>query len=172
MPRALPLLRRRLRRTRAALRPADALSDCARAAHGALRCLGTSLHLKTKYGVGYKLELALDAHAPAPAAARAFAEAAACAPATLLKQAGGVLTLQLDERVPLAELVRAMEARPTSAGIAHFALRQTSMEEVFLSIAMATEEELVAGRARAADEVGKAGTAGTCTAGPIEVAEA
>ena len=36
----------------------------------------------------------------------------------------------------------------------------------------APSEELVAGRARAADEVGKAGTAGTCTAGPIEVAEA
>ena len=41
----------------------------------------------------------------------------------------------------LSKLLGAMDARPKEAGIATFALRQTSMEEVFLSIALAAEQE-------------------------------
>ena len=40
-----------------------------------------------------------------------------------------------------------MEARPADVGIVDWALRQTSMEEVFLSIAVAAEVERTLGNA-------------------------
>ena len=117
-------------------------------AHGALRCLGTSLHLKTKFGRGYKLEVALDESAAACERASAFVSGVLGEAASLVKTAGGALTFQLSESVRLSELVTSMDARPADAGIANFALRQASMEEVFLSIAHASEEELAQSKDR------------------------
>ena len=117
-------------------------------AHGSLRCLGSSLHLKTKFGAGYKLEVALSGSGgdrSAREAARAFVQAVlggTSSTADGMKEASGILTFQLGSDVQLSALFSAMHTRPKSARIVNWALRQTSMEEVFLSIALKSEEEL------------------------------
>lgn len=116
-------------------------------AHGRLRCLGTSLHLKNKFGGGYKLEVALSGGQQARDQEHAAAVDYVCgvlgqAAMHELRAVGGVLTFQLAEHLQLSKVLIAMAARPPTACIANFALRQTSMEEVFLSIALNSAEEL------------------------------
>ena len=113
-------------------------------AHGALRCLGISLHLKTKFGGGHKLEVALTSADGATEAAAAFVRQVLGGKAAQLKEVGGVLTFQLDGGVRLSMLFASMDARPPSACIGNWAVRQSSMEEVFLSIAQASEGEVQA----------------------------
>lgn len=108
-------------------------------AHGLLRCLGTSLHLKSKFGGGYKLEVAFDAAEGGLAAATAFVSKLLGSEAALLKQAAGVLTYQLKDAARLSDVMSGLDQRDGSARITSFALRQTSMEEVFLSIALKAE---------------------------------
>ena len=124
---------------------ADAL--CSRIgimAHGALRCLGPSLHLKAKFERGYKVELTTDlGHT---SAATAFMKSV-IPTIKLVKDYAGVLTFQVaagpaQEQVRVSELFTVMSQRPASAGIRNWALRQTSLEDVFMVVAgSATEQE-------------------------------
>jgi len=108
-------------------------------AYGRMRCIGSSLHLKDKFGEGYKVVITHKDDA-GPAAA-AFV-ASALPEAKLLSDFQGTATYVLpsgaDAR-PLSAVFVAMQERPESAGIVDWALRQTSMEEVFLRIAHAAE---------------------------------
>ena len=57
-------------------------------------------------------------------------------------QAANQITVQVAHgTVLLSEIFDAMAARPESVGIVQWALRQTTMEEVFLKIARASEAE-------------------------------
>ena len=48
------------------------------------------------------------------------------------------------DSLPLSQLFERMNSRPDSAGIVQWALRQTSMEEVFLSVARQSEVDMAA----------------------------
>ena len=133
-------------------------------AYGTLRCLGPSLHLKRRFGDGFRIEVT---HAENGAAsARAFlAELLAlsrrdavdeCADAKDSRSDGGMLTGLSSEdahlgantivlllphgSVRLAELFARMEARPDEAEIVHWSLRQPSLEEVFLNLIAEAEQ--------------------------------
>ena len=55
---------------------------------------------------------------------------------------GGSITIPVSHgSLPLSELFEEMNARPDDVGIEQWALRQTSMEEVFLHIARQSEVE-------------------------------
>ena len=63
-----------------------------------------------------------------------------------LGSACGLLVTQLTialghDSMPLSALFDVMNARPESSGIEQWALRQTTMDEVFLRIARESEEE-------------------------------
>jgi len=127
---------------------ADALSDrIGIMAYGSLRCIGSSLHLKAKFGAGHKIDLIV--HNGCIEAAMAFMTemltARGVAPPQPPNGSSTQFTVQVaHDAVPLSELFEAMSARPESAGIAQWALRQTSMEEVFLHIARESEADKAA----------------------------
>uniref|UniRef100_A0A7S2IPG3 ABC transporter domain-containing protein n=1 Tax=Haptolina brevifila TaxID=156173 RepID=A0A7S2IPG3_9EUKA len=128
-------------------------------AYGKLRCLGTSLHLKDKFGEGYKIVVTYTAGSADKAAA--FVRKAVPG-AELLSDFNCTSTFMLPKGVQrlssvmgtmadvdkssgalteLSSVFDEMKAADESTGIVDWALRQTSMEEVFLRIAVASEVE-------------------------------
>jgi len=106
-------------------------------AYGKLRCLGTSLHLKNKFGDGYKIEVT---HEDGKATMASEFVQALVPKARKVADFAGVITFQVPVKdLRLSELFEAMESRPDTTGIIDWALRQTSMEEVFLKVAHAAE---------------------------------
>ena len=125
---------------------ADAL--CGRIAimaHGKMRCLGTSLHLKNNYGEGYKVDVSylkgMDA-----SAARFMENMLKSGQRTSDAEGKYTYMLPLKGGLSVAEIFNKMEegngAAAKEAGVLAWAVRQTSMEEVFLKVARRSEEEL------------------------------
>ena len=110
-------------------------------AYGRLRCLGSSLHLKNKFGAGYKLDVDTESGSDSLTKAMEFVTSSIPSSTKLGVDAGTVTFHMPIDKVKLSKLFTIMEQRPASAGIKDWALRQTSMEEVFLHIALAAEEE-------------------------------
>jgi len=110
-------------------------------AYGKLRCIGSSLHLKHKFGDGYKVELTFEAGKKPAATAFVLSLLPS---AKVVSEMGYQLIFQASsEQTELSTLFDAMEARPEDAGIKDWAIRQTSMEEVFLHIASSSEQALL-----------------------------
>ena len=114
---------------------ADAL--CSRIgimAYGRLRCLGPSLHLKRRFGDGFRIEVTYATGMKA--AALVFMLKLLPSARQLTETNGGsvgseTVTLQVaDGEARLSELFAQMEGRPATAGIVHWSLRQPSLEEV------------------------------------------
>lgn len=118
-----------------AMEEADAL--CTRIgilANGALRALGTNVHLKNKYGDGYKIDISFMPSAQE----RLSAFVKRVLPTAELDSSrswtGNRMYKVRREDVSLARLFHLMDTRPDSVGIIHWGVRQTSLEEVFLII--------------------------------------
>merc|ERR1712146_332878 len=88
--------------------------------HGLMRCVGTNLHLKNKYGNGYKIEIR-------------FKDGK-------LEKANTCVYQVLKDDVVLSEVFRTMQERDEDIGILDYGVRQTSLEEVFLKIAKESED--------------------------------
>ena len=105
--------------------------------HGLMRCIGTNLHLKNRYGNGYKLEIRFDP------------ERAQLADDFIMKllPSARVESTSRETReyqvardqVVLSKVFAAMQTRDGSVGIFDYGVRQTSLEEVFLKIARESE---------------------------------
>lgn len=103
-------------------------------ANGALRALGTSVHLKNKFGDGYKVDISFMPSTEERLSAfmrrvLPIAELDASRSWT-----GNRVYKVRKEDVSLARLFHVMDTRPDSVGIIHWGVRQTSLEEVFLII--------------------------------------
>ena len=106
--------------------------------HGLMRCLGTNLHLKNRYGNGYKIEIRFvpekkrEAH-------RFIMKL--LPKAKLVEEHGDdVLMYEVGKsNVVLSNVFQAMQKRPSNLGILDYGVRQTSLEEVFLKIARESE---------------------------------
>lgn len=118
-------------------------------AYGSLRCLGTSLHLKHKFGDGDKLDFTCcpgEVEA-GKACIRELIPSGQLQDAGTALESGTQCTMWLPsgadaDAVRLSELFRELDDKASDAGIIEWALRQPSMEEVFLKIARASEVEL------------------------------
>merc|ERR1712054_173022 len=98
-------------------------------AYGKMRCLGTSLHLKHKFGDGYKVELI---YADGQKDTATTFVIGLIPDAKCVSDVGHQLVFQAKgESSQLSTLFTAMESRPEGVGIKDWAIRQTSMEEVF-----------------------------------------
>lgn len=135
---------------------ADAL--CGRIAimaHGRLRCLGTNLHLKNRFGDWYKIDITLREAGAAPGvsstassaaeieeSAKAFMKRVVPA-AEVVAGFGLARTYQVGrDQIKVSTLFHEFANRDkTESGIEDWGLRQTSLEEVFLKIAVASEQE-------------------------------
>jgi ABC-type multidrug transport system ATPase subunit len=106
---------------------------------GRLRCLGTTQHLKNKYGKGYSVELRTsDAKATSLKAwvDNKFPQS------ELEEEIGGQLRYEIpQENVHLSGVFRTLEQDREALGLADFSVSQTTLEQVFVRFAAQQEEE-------------------------------
>ena len=108
---------------------------------GRLQCSGSSLFLKSRLGVGYSLVLSLTPHADQRAIAQAIQ--ANLREASLLSATAGEMSFRLPTHcVPqFAALFSVIEQSGVALGVLHFSVSATTLEEVFLGIAMGERRE-------------------------------
>lgn len=119
------------------LEEADLLGDrVGIMAHGKLQCIGTSLHLKNKFGIGYRLNLsAVDI----PSVPSMKAEVGKfLTKSQILFESGqnvtyGIMTHDLQQMVPYA---KHLESK-ASPYVRDYSLSQTTLEEVFVRLSVA-----------------------------------
>eukprot|EP00850_Spirogloea_muscicola_P008456 SM000045S16201 [mRNA] locus=s45:178603:184208:+ [translate_table: standard] len=149
---------------------ADVLGDrIAIMARGRVRCLGTSIHLKTKFGAGYILNLSVRALGPRKVgsdtdlAGQAAAEAQrAVVVKDFVKEQLGIeptsnsgpyirflIPRQLEPR--LTGFFATLQERKATLGVTDCQLSLTTLEEVFLKIAQEAELENTSSESRFED---------------------
>jgi ABC-type multidrug transport system ATPase subunit len=141
---------------------AEALCDrLAIQVKGQLRCLGTPMHIRNKYGFGYQLELFVSAQDEGVSrqGSRSFKEAAGCGPSS---QVLSFMTTQISPgavlmefhaerylfRLPplsrdcsLGKIISAITASKASIGIKDWSIERPTLEQVFLRFAKEQEEQ-------------------------------
>ena len=123
---------------------ADILGDrIAILSEGEMRCSGTSLFLKTRFGAGYVLTISLSRNVSESVLDSSQIEAITFAvkqhiPMAFLKSAVAgetVYVLPLDATSSFASLFDALRSQSSALGIGHFGVTITSLEQVFVSLA-------------------------------------
>eukprot|EP00004_Rigifila_ramosa_P025834 TRINITY_DN7830_c0_g1_i1.p1 TRINITY_DN7830_c0_g1~~TRINITY_DN7830_c0_g1_i1.p1 ORF type:complete len:1646 (-),score=406.48 TRINITY_DN7830_c0_g1_i1:239-4567(-) len=101
---------------------------------GALVCLGSSQHLKTKFGGGCRLEIKCANEA---AAERAVAKLRESLPElTLVDSQAGRLKIDIPKQaVNLSSLFRTLEAAKVELEVREYALSQTTLDQLFVNFA-------------------------------------
>jgi len=108
--------------------------------HGLLKIIGDNLHLKNKYGQGYKLDITFETGKGDVANAYVLN---LYPQATVASEFGESRIYEIPKTsTKLSELFQKMHNRDRgSSGIKEFSVRMTSLNEVFLQIAKASEAE-------------------------------
>jgi len=106
---------------------------------GRLRCVGTVLHLKSRFGKGFRVTVSF-------AEDRRQAVLEFMGSRTSFTESGisiqGQITLEIDPSTcNLGNLCAEIESNKESVGILDWALSQTSMEDVFLNIVKIADQE-------------------------------
>ncbi|EFA77686.1 ABC transporter A family protein [Heterostelium album PN500] len=115
---------------------ADFLCDrIAIMSNGKLKCLGTPMHLKHKYGSGYSLDIqpidVSNSHGIHQFVRTIFPDA------VHVEKLGGIITYDVPiHKVSLSKLFREFEQNKHKLGILDFSVSQTSLEKVFLKFAL------------------------------------
>eukprot|EP00752_Nemacystus_decipiens_P003898 g3578.t3 len=115
---------------------ADHLGDrIAMLRKGQLRCAGSPLFLKSRFGLGYKLTLVKAGQSFEPSEVIALV-LSHVAHAQTLSSAGGEISFRLprEESRNFPDLFRALEAGREAMGVGGYGVSITSLEEVFLSL--------------------------------------
>jgi ATP-binding cassette subfamily A (ABC1) protein 3 len=122
---------------------ADILGDrIAIMADGELRCAGSSLFLKNKYGVGYTLTISLSKVEPATLAAIKRVVLSRVAEATVLSSVGAELSLRLPlhSASRFQSLFEQFDAEKAALGITAYGISVTTLEEVFMRVERGTAD--------------------------------
>eukprot|EP00873_Tetraselmis_striata_P004628 jgi/Tetstr1/424892/TSEL_015387.t1 len=126
---------------------ADILGDrVAIMARGSLRCIGSSLRLKNKFGTGYCISVSVarpdgrDTGAASAAVKAFFQEQLGIQPADETKAYIRFLVPK-DKEASLPRFMTDLEARAPSLGLTDMHVALTTLEEVFLNIARKAEME-------------------------------
>jgi len=143
-------------------------------AFGNLRCIGTQLHLKNKFGQGYRLQLSLaDDTDENFEHTVAFVHANVSADVRVSARTGKTVQLVLPRSgVDVPALFQTFESRGEEARIADFAVSQTSLEEVFVAVVKTAEADESGGAAAAAAAPGGGGGGAAASAGGAGAASA
>merc|ERR1711939_47496 len=106
---------------------------------GRLRCLGSTQHLKNKYGAGYTLEMKVKDETAEVADAFVMKTFPG---AVVSERYGGQLRYDIKRsELRLSEMFAKLEAEREHLQIHDYALSQTTLEKVFLQFAAEQEEE-------------------------------
>jgi hypothetical protein len=117
---------------------ADLLCDrIAIMSEGRLRCSGSSLFLKAKFGVGYNLSMTRSSIACNDSVVSDLVQRHV-PEAVLLSSAGGEMTFQLPftNKAAFAQLFQELEQQKEALDISGYGVSMTTLEEVFLSLAV------------------------------------
>lgn len=101
-------------------------------AEGKLQALGTSSHLKEKFGSGYSVSLLLKDAEKQESAVEFIKEL--LPEAILISSVGAERTFHSSLNIKIGEAVRALEKNRESLGIEQFSISRTTLEDVFLNI--------------------------------------
>jgi ABC-type multidrug transport system ATPase subunit len=100
--------------------------------NGSFKCLGTPLHLKNKFGEGYRLTINYREGAEQSAMGLVKSLLPAASPLTSFP---GTVTFQIPRSgVVISTVFHEMETHKDSAGILDWGLSQTSLEDVFMNL--------------------------------------
>merc|ERR1712146_302062 len=111
--------------------------------HGKLQCIGTSAHLKHRFGRGYRLELQLhqdgtkSGPSPAVEKTRQFVEQKLDGHVAESFGMRLVFWLPSSENRSTAKLFTLLEQERESLGIQDYIIAQPTMEQIFLQFALA-----------------------------------
>jgi hypothetical protein len=99
-------------------------------AAGALQCLGSIQHLKSRFGSGYLMEI--NAHESRSADVQAFVRR--LYPQSLMEQAhGGRLKVRLPQQgITLSSVFSTMETNKKTLAITDYSISQCSLEQIFI----------------------------------------
>ncbi|KJE91770.1 ATP-binding cassette transporter 1 [Capsaspora owczarzaki ATCC 30864] len=134
---------------------ADLLADrIAIVADGQLRCVGASLFLKKRFGIGYHMTLVKRSDATKESDVTAFLRSFV-PKVNLTGDIGAELsyTLPSDQSSVFPALFAALEARLAELGISSYGVGVTTLEEVFLRVGDLHEEEQAAADEEESDKV-------------------
>mmetsp|Transcript_127102 Transcript_127102/g.219925 ORF Transcript_127102/g.219925 Transcript_127102/m.219925 type:complete len:1825 (-) Transcript_127102:346-5820(-) len=107
---------------------------------GALRCLGSPLHLKNKYGHGFHVTISFAESQRSQAIS--FVKSLASSASEVGIHTKGTVTMEVDlgAEDSIAHVFEQMAANGMANGIDDWGISQTSMEDVFLNIVRLTEQ--------------------------------
>eukprot|EP00762_Andalucia_godoyi_P004673 ANDGO_03522.mRNA.1 ABC transporter A family member 7 len=99
---------------------------------GRLKCLGTQLHLKNKFGQGYRISTSFDESD----AGRVISMMKEIAPTSqIVSQFAGTATFEVPRKdILLSNLFAEMESRKETSGVKDWGVSNTSLEDVFLEL--------------------------------------
>ena len=116
---------------------ADVLGDrVAIMSKGRLQAIGTSLHLKDRFGMGFRLTMLLN-DLTREAAVRDLVLGAGPAGTTLQASIEGAMVFQLprvDDKHLMVNFFRALEDKKDELGVSNFSVGLSTLEEVFLNL--------------------------------------
>ncbi|KAG3104403.1 ATP-binding cassette sub-family A member 3 [Phytophthora cactorum] len=130
---------------------ADILGDrIAIMAEGKLQCVGSSLFLKKRFGVGYRLSFVRQSNNGMPSLSIASLIQHHVPQAIIASDVGTELTFQLpfEASAGFPELFRELESHQAELGILSFAISVTTLEEIFLKVAESGSAEVLAKESR------------------------
>eukprot|EP01029_Cantina_marsupialis_P029829 TRINITY_DN782314_c0_g1_i1.p1 TRINITY_DN782314_c0_g1~~TRINITY_DN782314_c0_g1_i1.p1 ORF type:complete len:127 (-),score=39.05 TRINITY_DN782314_c0_g1_i1:269-607(-) len=108
-------------------------------AHGIMRCIGTNMHLKHKYGQGLHLKVNLRNNASDDKLVKYLH--------TLSEESekvysfGNSRTFMIPSEVKISKIYRELDHLAKSLDISEWAINQASLEEVFIHIARRSHDE-------------------------------
>eukprot|EP00457_Paulinella_chromatophora_P000142 gb/GEZN01000142.1/.p1 GENE.gb/GEZN01000142.1/~~gb/GEZN01000142.1/.p1 ORF type:complete len:1985 (+),score=306.96 gb/GEZN01000142.1/:58-6012(+) len=105
---------------------------------GRLRCLGSSHHLKQKYGAGYQIDINTHEEHRNDIDGWIKDLSSEC---VLIEAHGGSIKYRLPQNLTLAKMFRLVEANKERLGILEYSLAETSLEQIFIHFARQQEEE-------------------------------
>ncbi|KAG6967554.1 hypothetical protein JG688_00006265 [Phytophthora aleatoria] len=125
---------------------ADILGDrIAIMAEGQLRCCGSSLFLKNRYGAGYNFTLvkSSDPVAPCKEAQLQSLITARVSAAKVLSNVGAEIAFQLplDSTASFPQLFEELDEKMRDLGVLSYGISVTTLEEVFIKVAEASDED-------------------------------
>jgi len=106
---------------------------------GALKCVGTSQHLKTRYGRGFQIDISTAANDPEVARQFILDEFKG---AEELECYGGKAKYKVEQAgLTLRQIFSTIEKNKEQAGISEYAVGQTTLEQIFIYFARKGEDD-------------------------------
>ena len=99
---------------------------------GSLRCLGTSQHLKTRFGQGYELKIQTQHGYSETLLADVSTRYVS---STVLEHHGDSVTITTTEQIDLAATFAWLGELKSEGKVLDYAVSQTSLEQIFVSLA-------------------------------------